>query len=407
MRSETRKREYSTKGFEEGDVLVISIVNPGNNEWLHVGGEREVLSRSSSSKKTKQDNTPLLSAKAIPGGICSICLEEVKKESRLRLLRCGHAFHCRCIERWLGSVNRCPLCNSTAVDRPTFSVAEDIGSVKLLPLPRFSGVSVARTSAQGEDDDEEAGGRSEEGRLSSMYRDGNQHMVEYVDESFHFFWEREMQSFTKDGRILSKQLYRKYIQLIYRSKLFSEDTKARMVALTRHGFRYGVPVDCNSSVVPTRKYSLEESIRRERTLELLESLHRSSPSDDRTTEEEFTPVFPKDGDDNTSEDVIISKKLRLGLYEDDFAVFEEEEEEQQYMLEGDELIRALLRKFIFNLVHFTTLRHDRKTLVGAIRRNKLLNEGMKSPFVCMDKCMDILNRELGTSFYSKVIKRNS
>ncbi|EME26568.1 zinc finger (C3HC4-type RING finger) family protein [Galdieria sulphuraria] len=228
-RSETRKREYSTKGFEEGDVLVISIVNPGNNEWLHVGGEREVLSRSSSSKKTKQDNTPLLSAKAIPGGICSICLEEVKKESRLRLLRCGHAFHCRCIERWLGSVNRCPLCNSTAVDRPTFSVAEvsSTGEIALplpqptnspslergnifqrighwfreafsdvppelrnvtlqnsptQPLPRFSGVSVARTSAQGEDDDEEAGGRSEEGRLSSMYRDGNQHMVEYVDE---------------------------------------------------------------------------------------------------------------------------------------------------------------------------------------------------------------------------------
>ncbi|GJQ15948.1 hypothetical protein GpartN1_g7739.t1 [Galdieria partita] len=213
-------REHCTKGFEEGDVLMISVINPGNNEWLKGGGEKEV---SSTFKKKQQDNTPLLSAKAIPGGVCSICLEEVKKESRLRLLRCGHAFHSRCIERWLGSVNRCPLCNLSAVDHPTLSMAEvssaretalplpqpmnspplENGNIfqrighwfreafsdvppelrnfveqnpPTQPLPRFHSVGVSPTS-----EDEEAV-HSEEGRLSSMYREGDQHIVEYIHE---------------------------------------------------------------------------------------------------------------------------------------------------------------------------------------------------------------------------------
>ncbi|GJQ15947.1 hypothetical protein GpartN1_g7738.t1 [Galdieria partita] len=201
------------------------------------------------------------------------------------------------------------------------------------------------------------------------------------------------------------QLYRKYIQWIYHCKLFSEDTKARMVYLTRHGFRYGVPVSCSQPTSPT--LPMEEAMKRgERTLEVLKSLQCSSVG---TTERDCTgQVFPNDGDNETFEKLVLSKQLGFGLYEDfDLSSAPEKEEEKQWDWEQDELTRALLRRFVFNLVHFTALRHDRKTLGGVIRSNKLLHQGMKSPYVGMDKCMDNLNRELGTSFYSKVIKKRS
>lgn len=44
---------------------------------------------------------------------CSICLENVEDGERLVQLRCGHAFHCSCIARWMkqqGSRCVCPLC---------------------------------------------------------------------------------------------------------------------------------------------------------------------------------------------------------------------------------------------------------------------------------------------------------
>lgn len=58
---------------------------------------------------------PVLNPSSIPGGVCSICIEDIKKGKKLRLLRCRHAFHARCVERWLMSANRCPLCNQVAV----------------------------------------------------------------------------------------------------------------------------------------------------------------------------------------------------------------------------------------------------------------------------------------------------
>ncbi|KAL4326235.1 hypothetical protein GQ457_11G027830 [Hibiscus cannabinus] len=38
---------------------------------------------------------------------CVICLEEGKKKAKR--MPCGHAFHGRCIEEWLGKSNLCPL----------------------------------------------------------------------------------------------------------------------------------------------------------------------------------------------------------------------------------------------------------------------------------------------------------
>lgn len=48
---------------------------------------------------------------------CSLCMEEVKPGTPIRQLRCEHAFHAVCIDRWLmtaqcGQRRRCPLCNT-------------------------------------------------------------------------------------------------------------------------------------------------------------------------------------------------------------------------------------------------------------------------------------------------------
>lgn len=47
---------------------------------------------------------------------CSICLEEVAPGDRLRRLpRCGHAFHCACIDLWLVRRADCPLCKQPVI----------------------------------------------------------------------------------------------------------------------------------------------------------------------------------------------------------------------------------------------------------------------------------------------------
>ncbi|KAJ6804554.1 putative E3 ubiquitin-protein ligase-like [Iris pallida] len=47
---------------------------------------------------------------------CSVCLGEFREDESLRLLpKCGHAFHVRCIDIWLGSHSNCPLCRANTV----------------------------------------------------------------------------------------------------------------------------------------------------------------------------------------------------------------------------------------------------------------------------------------------------
>lgn len=51
-------------------------------------------------------------------GECSVCLSEYAEgEECCRLAACGHAFHRRCVERWLKgcSAATCPLCRAEAV----------------------------------------------------------------------------------------------------------------------------------------------------------------------------------------------------------------------------------------------------------------------------------------------------
>jgi len=44
---------------------------------------------------------------------CSICLDDFNEESKLRLLKCEHGFHIKCIDEWLQKYNyNCPVCRN-------------------------------------------------------------------------------------------------------------------------------------------------------------------------------------------------------------------------------------------------------------------------------------------------------
>lgn len=49
----------------------------------------------------------------LDGYECSICLEIIHADAKIRDLPCGHAFHVPCVDRWLLDWKaRCPVCKS-------------------------------------------------------------------------------------------------------------------------------------------------------------------------------------------------------------------------------------------------------------------------------------------------------
>ncbi|XP_052392350.1 RING finger protein 24-like [Carassius gibelio] len=43
--------------------------------------------------------------------ICAVCLEEFKQKDELGICPCKHAFHRKCLIKWLEVRKVCPLCN--------------------------------------------------------------------------------------------------------------------------------------------------------------------------------------------------------------------------------------------------------------------------------------------------------
>ncbi|KAB2606902.1 hypothetical protein D8674_006619 [Pyrus ussuriensis x Pyrus communis] len=46
----------------------------------------------------------------ICGDDCVICMEEFDEGDKCRVLKCKHNFHQECIEKWLATASKCPLC---------------------------------------------------------------------------------------------------------------------------------------------------------------------------------------------------------------------------------------------------------------------------------------------------------
>ena len=47
--------------------------------------------------------------------VCPICLENFKEKERIRTLPCFHIYHVRCIDRWLKSNSKCPICKNSVL----------------------------------------------------------------------------------------------------------------------------------------------------------------------------------------------------------------------------------------------------------------------------------------------------
>ncbi|KAJ3544321.1 hypothetical protein NMY22_g2822 [Coprinellus aureogranulatus] len=48
---------------------------------------------------------------------CLICLDDYEPEDDVRVMKCRHAFHQSCVDRWLQTGrNNCPACRSTGVN---------------------------------------------------------------------------------------------------------------------------------------------------------------------------------------------------------------------------------------------------------------------------------------------------
>lgn len=67
---------------------------------------------------------------------CSICLEDFKNGSIVRILLCMHLFHANCIDEWCASNSKCPLCKRDVfVEVEDASASVSVSVSVSLPLP--------------------------------------------------------------------------------------------------------------------------------------------------------------------------------------------------------------------------------------------------------------------------------
>ena len=53
------------------------------------------------------------------GPSCAICMQQYKVNDELRILPCGHEFHCECVDKWLPMKKICPLCRHDVTKKMT------------------------------------------------------------------------------------------------------------------------------------------------------------------------------------------------------------------------------------------------------------------------------------------------
>jgi hypothetical protein len=41
---------------------------------------------------------------------CTVCQFDYEENEKIRQLKCGHCFHCECVDNWLEKDKKCPVC---------------------------------------------------------------------------------------------------------------------------------------------------------------------------------------------------------------------------------------------------------------------------------------------------------
>ncbi|KAL8206575.1 UNVERIFIED_CONTAM: RING finger protein 24 [Gekko kuhli] len=67
--------------------------------------------------------------------ICAVCLEEFKPKDELGICPCKHAFHRKCLIKWLEVRKVCPLCNMPVLQLAQLHSKQDHPGPPQEPLP--------------------------------------------------------------------------------------------------------------------------------------------------------------------------------------------------------------------------------------------------------------------------------
>ncbi|XP_068709690.1 RING finger protein 24-like [Montipora capricornis] len=51
-----------------------------------------------------------LASSSLKSDTCAICLDDFRNKEDISICRCGHAYHCKCIMKWMEIKETCPIC---------------------------------------------------------------------------------------------------------------------------------------------------------------------------------------------------------------------------------------------------------------------------------------------------------
>jgi hypothetical protein len=112
--SESMSSDSSDGSGEDDDDLEAAIAASLETEESQIEAAiRASLHQDVPPSYPTPPSVPPTASSAAPAS-CSVCLEDISRGQPARALRCGHAFHRACIDRWLRSSRVCPVCRENA-----------------------------------------------------------------------------------------------------------------------------------------------------------------------------------------------------------------------------------------------------------------------------------------------------
>ncbi|KAH7664546.1 Zinc finger RING/FYVE/PHD-type protein [Dioscorea alata] len=105
-------------------ICVVGLALVARCAWLRRSSDPSAVATSASNKGLKKKTLRALPKLSFdPAAVaqaklaeCPICLAEFAEGEEIRILpQCGHGFHVRCVDKWLGSHSSCPSCRQVLV----------------------------------------------------------------------------------------------------------------------------------------------------------------------------------------------------------------------------------------------------------------------------------------------------